>query len=123
MGRYLVDEDMPRSLARSLRDAGLDVEDVRDVGLRGCPDEEVQGYAVRESRAVVTADVGFGNILRFPLGDHAGIVVARFPNELPVRDLNAALVDAILQLTDDDLVGNVVTITPSRIRIRRAPRT
>jgi len=69
-----VDEDLPRSLARRLRGAGLDAVDVRDVGLRGCTDEEVLEFAVRESRVVVTADIGFGNILRFPLGEHAGIL-------------------------------------------------
>jgi predicted nuclease of predicted toxin-antitoxin system len=77
---YLVDEDLPRSVTRELGSAGVGIVDVRDVGLRGRPDGEVLAYAVREARAVITADVEFGNILRFPLGEHAGILVARFPN-------------------------------------------
>jgi predicted nuclease of predicted toxin-antitoxin system len=39
--RFLTDEDVPRSTARVLRDAGFDVVDVRDVGLRGKSDQEV----------------------------------------------------------------------------------
>lgn len=121
MARFLVDEDLPRSLTRDLRSAGFDIADVRDVGLRGRPDEEVLEYAVREDRAVITADVGFGNILRFPLGEHAGIVVVRFPNEVSIRDLTTELLVAITWLGDDDVAGNVVTIMPGRIRVRRAP--
>jgi len=41
MTRYLVDEDLPRSLARRLGEAGVDAVDVRDVGLRGASDEQV----------------------------------------------------------------------------------
>ena len=33
--RFITDEDVPRSTARVLRDAGFDAIDVRDVGLRG----------------------------------------------------------------------------------------
>ena len=119
MVRYLVDEDLPRSLARSLREEGIDTADVRDVGLRGCSDEEILEYAVQESRAVLTADVGFGNILRFALGEHCGILLARFPNEVSVSDLNAALLAAIRLLSEEEVRGNVVTITPTRIRVRR----
>jgi hypothetical protein len=32
--RFITDEDVPRSTARVLRDAGFDAVDVRDVGLR-----------------------------------------------------------------------------------------
>ena len=121
MAGFLIDEDLPRSLSREMRAAGFDAVDVRDVGLRGRPDEEVLEHAVREHRAVVTADVGFGNILRFPLGEHGGIIVIRFPNEVPIRDLNREVLAAISWLGDDDMAGNVVTVLPGRIRIRRAP--
>jgi len=33
--RFLTDEDVPRSTARVLHNAGFDVVDVRDIGLRG----------------------------------------------------------------------------------------
>ena len=120
--RFLVDEDLPRSLAGELRAAGVDAADVRDVGLRGRTDEEVLAYAAGDGRAVLTADVGFGNILRFPLGQHAGIVLARFPSEIPVRDLNRILVEAIAGLRREDITGNVITVTERRVRIRRSPQ-
>jgi len=38
VAKFLVDEDLPRSLARELRQAGIDAVDARDAGLRGHPD-------------------------------------------------------------------------------------
>lgn len=91
MPAFLVDEDLPRSLARRLREEGLDAVDVRDVGLRGCPDAAVFAYAQKTRRVVVTGDHGFGNLLAYPVGSHAGILVATFPNETPVTVLNDAI--------------------------------
>ena len=39
--KFITDEDVLRSTARVLRDAGFDTVDVRDVGLRGKSDAEV----------------------------------------------------------------------------------
>ncbi|HLF89938.1 MAG TPA: DUF5615 family PIN-like protein [Anaerolineales bacterium] len=44
--RFLTDEDVPRSTARVLRNAGFDAVDVRDVGLRGKNEEVLR--AVKE---------------------------------------------------------------------------
>ncbi|MCI0551980.1 MAG: DUF5615 family PIN-like protein [Anaerolineae bacterium] len=43
--RFITDEDIPRSTARVLCDAGFDAVNVRDVGLRGKSDAEVFEYA------------------------------------------------------------------------------
>lgn len=119
MARFLIDEDMPRSLTRVLRGANLDAFDVRDVGLRGHSDDEVLDYAKRNRCAVITADVEFGNIIRYPLGEHHGIIVARFPNQVSIKDMNDVVRFAILTLSDHDIGGNVISISPTQIRIRR----
>ncbi len=38
MANFLIDEDLPRSLKSLLQAAGLDAEDVRDIGLRHTED-------------------------------------------------------------------------------------
>jgi len=38
-------KDLPRSLAQQLQAAGLEAVDVRDVGLRGHPDDDIAQYA------------------------------------------------------------------------------
>jgi len=99
MSRFLVDADLPRSLARHLRAAGFEAKDVRDIGMRKSPDDDIFTYAVSHTFALLSGDLDFGNILRFPLGSHPGIIVARFPNEVPIFCLHR---DVLEDVTEED---------------------
>src|SRR5882757_10375842 len=107
MARFIVDEDLPRPLARLLRTEGLDAQDVRDIGLRGQTDSEVLRYAVAQHRVLLTADRGFANLLTVPLGSHHGILVVRLPDEVPITKLNVIIVEAIRTLSNDELRGSL----------------
>jgi len=120
MPRFLIDEDLPRSLARLLREAGFSVEDVRDVGLRGRSDDDVFRYATSNSLTLLTGDLGFANILRFPLGTHSGIIVARFPNELPAARLDQVILEGLRSLSDEGFPGSLAILEPGRVRLRRS---
>jgi predicted nuclease of predicted toxin-antitoxin system len=91
-----------------LRESGFAAEDVRDVGLKGKHDDRVFDYAVSHRHVLLSADLNFGNLRRFPLGTHAGILVARFPNEVSTRLLNDAIVRALQDLSEDELSGNLI---------------
>ena len=119
MWKFLVDEDMPRSTARALSQTGYTAEDVRDVGLRGHGDQEVFDYAQAHSATLITADKGFSNILRFPIGTHMGIIVVRVPDELSTQQVNQELLNALASMVGEVLTGVLVIVEPGRIRIRR----
>lgn len=119
MLRIVIDEDMPRSLGPALSQQGYEVEDIRDHGLRGSTDVEVFNFAQREEAVLMTGDLGFGNILRFPLGKHCGVAIARFPSEMSSRDVIRRVVECLTALTEEDLSGNLVIVEPGKIRIRR----
>ena len=123
MWRFLGDEDMPRSTARALRATGHAAEDVRDVGLGGQPDEAIFARAQETDAVLVTADLGFANVLTFPLGTHAGLIVARLPNELPTDAVNAELLRALDDVQCESLRGALVILEVGRTRIRRLPST
>ncbi|HIH44820.1 MAG TPA: DUF5615 family PIN-like protein [Candidatus Methanoperedenaceae archaeon] len=110
---------MPRSTGKILDENGYDVLDVRDYGLRGKADEEIYDFAQREKAVILTGDRDFGNILRFPPGNHFGIVVAHFPNEMPTIEMNRYLLERLNELTEDDFKGNVIIIETNKVRIRR----
>jgi predicted nuclease of predicted toxin-antitoxin system len=110
---------LPRSLARRLRAAGFDVAEVRDVGLRGQSDETVFIYAQANRFVLLTADVGLGTLLRFPLRTHPGIVVVRFPNEISHEAMNDAILTALENTDHQEMVGHILIIEPRRVRLRR----
>lgn len=82
MLKFVIDEDIPGSTAKILKTRGFEVLDVRDCGLRGKSDEEVFNFAQREESVILTGDMGFGNLLRFPVGSHFGTIIAHFPSEM-----------------------------------------
>lgn len=120
--RVLIDENLPRTLGAALFAAGHDVEDTRDAGLRGRPDSEVFARAVAERRVLLTGDVGFGNVIAYPLGSHAGIVLMRVPTSVPSARLVDLVVRALATLDADDLAsGALVVVVEGTMRIRRPP--
>ena len=120
MLKFVVDEDMPRSTTSVLKTRGYEVLDVRDCGLRGKKDDEVFKFAQTEKAVILTGDLGFGNLLHFPIGSHFGIVIAHFPNEVSTSDLNKQIIKAFDTLTEADFKGNLIILEPGKIRIRRS---
>ena len=119
MATFVIDEDMHRSVAKVLTQLGHQAIDIRDRGLRGKPDDVVFQFAQRQQAVLLTADLGFGNTLRFPLRTHAGILITRFPTELSTDRINADLKRSLRGLTDEDFKGNLIVISPGKIRVRR----
>jgi predicted nuclease of predicted toxin-antitoxin system len=116
---FLVDENLPRSLAPELRRAGFDAEDVRDRGLAGHEDAEVLAYAISKRRILITRDLGISDLRRFPTGSELGIILVRLPNVMATDELNATLITAVREVRSEDLRGSIVVIGPHRIRFRR----
>lgn len=95
MLKFVIDEDMPRSTAGALRAENYEALDIRDHGLRGKSDNEIFKFAQKQQAIILTGDLGFGNILHFPLASHFGIAIAHFPNEVSTSELNKHIVKAI----------------------------
>ena len=96
--RFVVDEDVPRSTARVLREAGYDAVDVRDVGLRGKDDLDIYVFAQEEKRIILSCDLGFSNILVFPPAKHQGVIVVRIPDEVPIPQFNEEVLRAVKEI-------------------------
>ena len=120
MSAFVIDEDMPRSTGPALAARGYPVKDIRDFGLRGADDGTVFQFAQTHRAVLLTGDLGFSNPIRFPLGRHCGIVIARFPNELSTAEVNRHLLDQLTTVTDEEYSGHVIIVEVGRIRIRRA---
>ena len=119
MPTFLIDEDIPRSTAKVLRDRGYKVLDTRDCGLRGAVDKEVFKFAQKENAVLLTGDLGFGNLLRFLVGKHSGVVITHFPNEISTSELNNQIIKSFDTLAEEDFTRNLIILEPGKIRIRR----
>jgi predicted nuclease of predicted toxin-antitoxin system len=117
--RFLVDEDLPPAAAELLRALGHEAEHVRAIGLGGTPDRLVFAEAQKRKSVLLTADMGFGSLQRYPVGTHCGVVLLRFPDYFRRSEI-VALVRRFVGSGDlSDLHGALVIVTPASVRIRR----
>lgn len=73
MAKFVIDEDIARSTGKVLAETGHEIIDIRDQGLRGSEDEQIFRFAQSKKAILLTGDVGFGNLTKFPLGrPHGG---------------------------------------------------
>lgn len=70
-----LDENLSRRAAELIRAAGHHAVTVFSQGLRGAVDEKLFDVCTAESRALVTLDRDFGQVLRYPPAASAGIMV------------------------------------------------
>ncbi len=72
-----LDENLPRDLRATLRRLENDVSTVADEGLLSQPDPVIGAAAKAEGRLLLTLDVEFGDLRKYPPGSHPGIILFR----------------------------------------------
>ena len=95
--KFKLDENFGTRTQHIFRDAGHDVQTVRDESLQGASDLRIYQVCCAEQRCLVTLDLDFSNIVRFPPQESGGIVVLRVPRN-PSLALLEQLVRQFLQL-------------------------
>jgi predicted nuclease of predicted toxin-antitoxin system len=90
--KFLLDENVSQTVTIGLRDAGFDCVHVLETNLAHGSDEAIINSAKKQKRVIITHDKDFGNVLRYPLQNHYGVVLMRFKNQRPVKVLSYLLV-------------------------------
>ncbi len=114
--KFKFDENFGPTVYIVFQHRGLDCRTVREESLSGAADEKVLEAAVSEGRILVTMDRDFGNVLRYPPEQTAGIAVIS-PAGRPSRKLLRALVEAFVEALQNRAIrGKLWIVEPGRIR-------
>lgn len=112
-----LDENLSRHLKETLSSLRHDVSTAADENLLSQPDTTIAATARREDRILLTPDVEFGNLRKFPPGTHPGIILFR-PKRLGPLAVNRFVEDFFRQTDVQLLSGCVVIVESSRTRVR-----
>lgn len=113
--RFLLDENMPSTLARELRALGHDVLCVVDFG-QGADDVSVLAKAQEGERVLLTLDKDFGELaFRSPLPSSCGIVLFRLSGTDPQADISQMM---RILTSRNDWAGQFTVATKDRVRQR-----
>jgi predicted nuclease of predicted toxin-antitoxin system len=118
--KLLLDQGLPRSAAKLLREAGINTIHVSEIGYSTADDAAILNRGRDEGRIVITLDADFHALLALSGATSPSVIRVR------IEGLNgqraADLIQAVPARGAEDLKhGSVVTVQPKWIRVRRLP--
>ena len=118
--RFKLDENFGTRTQHLFRNAGHEIKTIRDQGLQGSSDQHLYEVCCSEKWCLVTLDLGFSNVTRFPPTEANGIVVIRVPRN-PSLTLLEQLVSQFLQtLSHISIDKRLWIVEGGRIRIHQS---
>lgn len=114
--RFKLDENLPREAQALLLKAGCDAHSVHDEKLAGAPDDKIFDACQNENRILVTLDLDFADIRRYPPSSHRGVWVLR-PGTHSTRDILAALRGALALAAKEPADHRLWIVGSDRVRI------
>jgi len=117
---FKLDENLGTRSQHVFVEAGHDVQTVREEQLQGRPDEVIYDICRLERRCLVTLDLDFSNVLRFPPEPTAGIAVLKPSRGISLSALVALARDLVLTVAHQPIDGQLWVVEPGRIRIHES---
>ena len=115
--KFKIDENLPASVAAVLRRQGHDTLLVLDQVAAGTADRILAELVRRESRVLVTLDLGFADIRTYRPSDFAGMIVLR-PRHLNAPSVLALVERLAVAFKTQSPAGQLWIVEDERIRIR-----
>ncbi|OPX98172.1 MAG: hypothetical protein A4E58_00989 [Syntrophorhabdus sp. PtaB.Bin006] len=112
-----LDENLSRHLKPILSGLGHDVLTAADENLLSRPDTEVASACLKEGRMLLTLDVEFADLRKYPPGAHPGIILFRAPSFGPLT-VNRFIADFVRSVNLKELTACVAVVDPDRVRVR-----
>ncbi len=116
--KFKLDENLPISLREFLSNLNYDVETVFSQNLQGKTDTEIWKVTQKENRILITQDLDFSDIRKYPLILHPGVIVLRLSN--PSQRSILEKMKTIFSTENVETWGKcLIIITDRKIRIKR----
>jgi len=117
--RFLIDANLPRAVIDAVQSLGHQVEFARDIGLASATDELIAKHALQNRAALLTRDLDFADIRRYPPDRYSGIVVLRLPDTAVAVEIAAAVKRFLSEPGFiASLAGRLAVVEADRVRFR-----
>jgi predicted nuclease of predicted toxin-antitoxin system len=118
--KILIDMNLSPRWANLLTNAGFEAAHWSTLGAANAPDVEIAAFARINDYVVLTHDLDFGAILAATQGDKPSVVQIR-SEDLSLELIGKPVINALRQMTAELDEGVLLTIDPSRTRVRLLP--
>ncbi|MBA3425208.1 MAG: DUF5615 family PIN-like protein [Rubrobacter sp.] len=111
-----LDENLGNRAIELFREPGHEVSTVFGQNLGGTSDEDLIGTCRMEERVLVTLDLGFSNVLRFPPREYASIAVLAYPHLIDLDTIRERVRVLLRASEREQLSGRLWIVEQDRIR-------
>ncbi len=118
--KILIDMNLSPRWANLLTNADFEAVHWSTLGAANVPDVEIAAFARTNDYVVLTHDLDFGAILAATQGDKPSVVQIR-SEDLSLEVIGKPVIRALRQMTAELEEGALLTIDPSRTRVRLLP--
>ncbi|MBI2335612.1 MAG: DUF5615 family PIN-like protein [Deltaproteobacteria bacterium] len=115
-----LDENISRHLKPILQKLNHDVMTAADEGLLSQPDPIIAAVCKEERRILLTLDVEFADLRKYPPGCFPGIILFR-PESYGPLAVNHFIENFVANTNLEEFRNCIVVVDATRIRIRRPP--
>jgi predicted nuclease of predicted toxin-antitoxin system len=119
MKRLKLDENFPPSVVEIFRESDIDASSVYEQGLQGSDDDNIYEICKKEARILVTFDLDFANIIRYPSKDTSGILIVRYQQKITLDRIKLLCKRLAGIIITNDTTSNLFIVEDAKIRVRR----
>jgi predicted nuclease of predicted toxin-antitoxin system len=119
--KFKLDENLGSRTAGLIAESGHDVETVAREKLSGASDARLLENCIAEQRCLISLDLDFADVFRFPPHNTAGIVVLRLPRVASPSLLTELVRSLLAALQSASIAGQLWVVEAGRIRVYEEP--
>jgi len=112
-----LDENLSHHLKNILIGLNHNITTAADEGLLSQSDTIIASAAKAEERILLTLDIEFGDLRKYPPGSHPGIILFR-PRSFGPLSVNKFIEEFIRNTDLNLLTGCIAVVEPARMRMR-----
>lgn len=118
--KFKLDENFGARTQKIFQESGYEVDTVFDEGLQGATDLLIFDTCCREQRCLVTLDLDFADVIRFPPALCGGIVVIRAAQNPSLALLERLVRSFLDRISTESIIGHLWIVEPGRIRLHQS---
>ncbi|MBN1479127.1 hypothetical protein EH223_15645 [candidate division KSB1 bacterium] len=119
--RFKLDENFGSRTVSLFKQMDYDVQTVSEQKLNGSTDQKIYNICKAEKRCLVTLDLDFADVLRFPPQEASGIMVIRLPRNPSLSMLEYLVRKALNYNEKQSIKENLWIVEVDRIRVYQKP--
>jgi predicted nuclease of predicted toxin-antitoxin system len=119
--KFKLDENLGSRTAGIIAESGHDVQTVAQEKLIGTSDARLFEICIAERRCLISLDLDFADVLRFPPRSAPGIAVLRLPRVASLSVLTGLVRNLLGALQSASIAGQLWVVEAGRIRVYEEP--